>query len=308
MHDLAAFWPYASGFLNSNAFTAIAGSCAGAFAGAWAAQRIAARGKEKDEFLAEIRNTSAATIVALSICNSFLSIKKQHVKRLKDTFEKQKADYLDRVQKYRAGQLAPNDTAPPILFDLQTLVLPPFALPLEALRHQLFEKISLVNRRPLMLAVSLSETVDGLNTSITNRNRLIASYQEAGLSADDLLPLYFGLPQGHDHVINQTYPALIDAIYRQTDDGVFYSMLLCEDLYAHNVELAARFKKRFGRAAPDTMDKPDFTTPASEGLIPNEADYADWLTLFRHAKSAAPGHSVWGRMLVRQRRISRCET
>jgi hypothetical protein len=76
MHDLAAFWPYASGFLNSNAFTAIAGSCAGAFAGAWAAQRIAARGKEKDEFLAEIRNTSAATIVALSICNSFLSIKK----------------------------------------------------------------------------------------------------------------------------------------------------------------------------------------------------------------------------------------
>jgi hypothetical protein len=170
----------------------------------------------------------------------------------------------------------------------------PFALPLEALRHQLFEKISLANRRPLMLAVSLSETVDGLNTSINNRNRLIASYQEAGLSADDLLPLYFGLPQGHNHVINQTYPALIDAIYRQTDDGVFYSKLLCEDLYAHNVQLAAgfKFKKRFGRAAPGTMDKPDFTTPASEGLIPNEADYADWLTLFRHAKSAAPGQRV----------------
>ena len=106
------------------------------------------------------------------------------------------------------------------------------------------------------------------------------------------MPLYFGLPQGHNHVINQTYPALIDAIYRQTDDGVFYSKLLCEDLYAHNVQLAARFKKRFGRAAPGTMDKPDFTTPASEGLIPNEADYADWLTLFRPAKSAASGQKA----------------
>jgi hypothetical protein len=140
MGDFSALWQYASGFLNSNAFTAIAGSCAGAFAGAWVAQRIAARGKERDDFIAEMRNTSAATVVALSICNSFLSIKKQHVKRLKDTFDKQKADYLERVQKYHSGELTSNDTAPPLLFDLQVLVLPPFALALDALRQQLFEK------------------------------------------------------------------------------------------------------------------------------------------------------------------------
>ena len=140
MDDLAALWQYARGLLNSNAFTAIAGSCAGAFAGAWAAQRIAARGKERDDFLAEIRNTSAATVVALSICNSFLSIKKQHVKRLKDTFDKQKADYLDRVQKYRSGQLARNDTAPPLLFDLQALVLPPFCVAVGSLAAPVVRK------------------------------------------------------------------------------------------------------------------------------------------------------------------------
>jgi len=284
--DLVALWQSAKDFLNSTFFTAIAGSCAGAFAGAWGAQRIAARSKERDELLTEIRNTSAATVVALSICNTFLSIKKQHVRRLKDLFDKQKADYLERVQKYRLGQL--HDDAPPLFFDLQALALPLFELPLATLRHQLFETLSLYNRRPLMLVTSLSETAHGLSTSVENRNRLIASYLAARMSPDDILPLYFGLPQGNTHVVNQEYPALIDAIYRQTDDGIFYSKQLCDDLFAHNRGLAGRFKHRFGKDAPGTIDKPDFTTPESEGLIPADADYADWLTLFREAKSPTP--------------------
>jgi hypothetical protein len=264
-------------------------------------QRIVARGKERDELLAEIRNTNAATVVALGMCNTFLAIKKQHVKRLKETFDKQKADYLARVHKYRMGQLHPGDTAPPLLFDLQLLVLPPFDLPMDTLRHQIFEKISLSNRRPLMLVTSLTETVHGLNTSINNRNRLIASYQAAGMSSDDLLPLYFGLPQGSTHVINQTYPALIDAISRQTDDGIFYSKLLCDDLVVHNGQLAERFKKPFGKAAPGTIDKPDFSEPEGEGLMPNEADYTDWLNLFKQAKPPGPRRrKIWRKIFTRR--------
>src|SRR5262252_2801237 len=105
-----------------------------------------------------------------------------------------------------------------------------------------------------MLVTSLTETVHGLNTSINNRTRLIASYHAAGMSSDDLLPLYFGLPQPGTHVINKTYPGLIDAIYRQTNDGIFYK-LLCDDLFAHNGQLGGRFKKRFGRALTGTIDK-----------------------------------------------------
>jgi hypothetical protein len=109
--DLAAP-SYTKEFLNSNFVTALIGSGAGAGVGAWVAQRIVARGKERDELVAEIRNTNAATVVALGICNTFLAIKKQHVKRLKETFDKQKADYLARVHKCRMGQLHPGDTAP----------------------------------------------------------------------------------------------------------------------------------------------------------------------------------------------------
>jgi hypothetical protein len=121
-------------------FTAIAGACADAFAGAYGAQRIVARGKEKEELLAEIRNTNAATVVALGICNTFLAIKKQHVKWLKETFEGQKADYLARAHQYRIGELLPGNIAPPLFFDLQVLVLPPFDLPLNTLRHQILKK------------------------------------------------------------------------------------------------------------------------------------------------------------------------
>ena len=103
MIDIAALWQSSKDFLNSNFFTAIAGACAGAFAGAYGAQRIVARGKEREELLAEIRNTNAATVVALGVCNTFLAIKKQHVKRLKETFDKQKTDYLGSRSQIQDG-------------------------------------------------------------------------------------------------------------------------------------------------------------------------------------------------------------
>ena len=158
------------------------------------------------------------------------------------------------------------------------------------------------NRRALMLVTSLTETVHGLNTSITNRNRLVASYHTADVSLDDLLPLYFGLLQPSTHVINKTYPDLIDAIFKQTNDGIFCAKLICDDLFAHNGQLAGRFKRRLERSAPVTMDKPDFAVPEGEGLMPNEADYTDWLTLFKEAKPPKPRARGWPRIFTRRQR------
>ena len=52
---IKTMWPTLRDFL-----IAVAGSLAGAFAGAWGAQRIAERGKNRKELLEEIRNTNAA--------------------------------------------------------------------------------------------------------------------------------------------------------------------------------------------------------------------------------------------------------
>jgi hypothetical protein len=112
--------------------------------------------------------------------------------------------------------------------------MPLLELPLSNLRHHIFEKLSLDNRRPLMLVNSLSQVAHDLSTSVENRNRLLVSYQAAQLSSNALIPLLFGFPHGtNGHVINQEYPAFIYAIHQETNDKIFYSKVLCDDLFAH---------------------------------------------------------------------------
>jgi hypothetical protein len=265
---LTAFWQTGTTFLNSNFFITIASSCAGAFFGAWGAQRIAARGKERDELLTEIRNTNATTMVAVGMCNSFLGIKRQTVKPLKDLYDVQKAAYDDHSQKFVA--------------DLRSFFLPPF--PIEILREQMFEKLSL-SGRPLLLINALSETVHGVNTSIDNRNKLIEHYKTSRISPDNLVSLYFGLPQASSHVINQEYPASIEQIYRHTDDGIFFSHMLSFDLFDHGKQLAQRFKQRFGKDAPAVLNKPDFTDAAA--LMPEVGNYVDWFNVVKKAEPSA---------------------
>jgi hypothetical protein len=275
--DFGTFWPSVRDFFNSTFFTAIAGSFAGAVGGAYAAQRIVARNRERDELLTEIRNTSAATVVAFDVCNLFVTMKQQHVKPLKDAFERQKTELHTFLTKRNLRQIPP-DTAFPFTADLRTLFLPPF--PVDTLQKLVFERLSLDERRPLMLISAIGETAHGLNTSVDNRNRLIASYKATHFVDNELLYLYFGLPHGATRITNEEYPSLIDAIYRHTDDGIFFSRLLCEDLFKHNVELVNRFKKDFKTSALTIIDRPDFTKPLRAGLMPNDADYEDWFTLF----------------------------
>lgn len=270
-------WEDVKAFFNSVFFTAIAGSLAGAFAGAYGAQRIAEKGKNRDELLKEIRNTNAAIMVVFGVCNSLLSVKKQHVKSLKETFESQKAALLDFQNKRQLGQIS-REKKFEFKADLQTLSLP--KLPIDILQTQVFEKLSLMGR-PLGLATTLSQTVHSLSTSLEKRNQLIESYKL--VNPPFSAALYFGLE--NDGQINQDYPSVIDAIYNQTDDGIFFSQLLCKDLVEHGDQIAAKFKKKYGKGAP-TISHPDFAKAEELGLLPEEKNYSDWLTMFQKKKSA----------------------
>jgi hypothetical protein len=95
--------------------TAIVGSMAGAGAGAYGAQWIVARGKQRDELLTEIRNTNATIMVAVGICNTFLGIKRQNVKPLKDFYDAQRAAYHEHAKT-------------DFVADLRSLYLPPFPI------------------------------------------------------------------------------------------------------------------------------------------------------------------------------------
>lgn len=257
-------------FANSAFLTSLVGALAGAFAGATAAQKIAERSKLRDELLREMRNTNASIALAFALCNSLLALKKQHIRGLKEGHDAQSAELIEFKRKRLAGEVS---LTQPIefVFNLFSIQLQP--LETETLKTIVFERLTIVGR-PLNLVVTLAQTLEGLAESVQRRNDLIAGYKARGTPGTELVNDYFGLPLS-DGQINLDYPETLKAIYDQTDDGIFFSSLLCKDLQEHGEEIAARFKKTFNDSPPN-ISECDFTTVLTGNLMPDEANYADW--------------------------------
>lgn len=268
----SAQWQDVKEFFNSVFFTAIVGAFAASFAGAYGAQRLAERNRYRDQLLKEIRDTNAAIMVSFGICNALLAVKQQHIKPLKDNYERERKSLADFREKRRAGHIA-RDTEFRFTADFQTLSLPP--LPITILQTQIFEKLSLLGR-PLNLATTLAQTLHSLTKSLEARNELIDLYKTGKKS---LTPqLYFGLPD--DDIVNQDIPSSVEAVHSQTDDGIFFSHLLCMDLVEHGNEIAVQFKRRFGEGAP-RISHPEFEKAETGGLMPDAKNYADWVSAFK---------------------------
>lgn len=266
-------WEAIKSFANSPFMISLIGAFAGAFAGAVGAQHIAERSKHREEMLSEMRNTNAAIALTFGVCNSLLALKKQHVKSLKERYEAQQAKLQEFRRKRNEGEVQ-LDVALQCQFDMQTLQFQ--ALPMDTLRAVVFERLSIVGR-PLNLVVALTQSVQCLEDSLTKRNTLIEGYKtEFAKDNQGLATLYFGLPYGEGHV-NLDYPGTINAIYNQTDDGIFFGNLLCKDLHEHGKQLSGVFKKKF-KNDPPSISEVDFASATS--LMPDETNYADWVKAF----------------------------
>jgi len=125
-------WQSVKDFFNSAFFTSALGALAGAWAGAIAAQKITKRDKHTDELAAKIRDTNAALAIVFSMVNSFLGLKKQHVKELverhREETEKIKTHDLRRRTGFTQGDMVYRFRA-----DMRTLE------PLSAPTEQLFQ-------------------------------------------------------------------------------------------------------------------------------------------------------------------------
>ncbi len=269
---LAASWPDVKGFFNSPFFTGIWAATAGAFAGAMGAQHIAEKSKCREQLTKEIRDTNAAMTVAASICGAMLNFKKQHVRRLKEEFDRERVGFVEQIRRRDAGEI-PRGVVYQFQANLQTLTLPP--LPVEILQKTIFERISVVGR-PLTLATMVGQCIADLYMSIARRNSLIEDFKGRGppLNAN----LYFGLRQGD--VVNEEYPASMNAMSQQTDDCIFFSQLLVKDLIEHGTKAADEFTKEIGKGAP-RVSVHDFSDAAKAGLMPDENLYSDWITKFK---------------------------
>lgn len=267
-------WHNVAGFLNSN-FTA---ALAGALGGALAAQRIGDRAKQRDALLQEIRSTNAAIMVTFTICNAGLALKKQFVKEIYETYTAKKVELKEFQRRCAAGQQHPDR---PFEFqaDFRTLQMP--AVPADVLRTQVYESIS-ASGRPLALVAALVGAIASLADTIQKRNTLIERFRELGPAGTDRLPaFYFGLPYGPGHVSTE-FSDTIDSLRSLTDDVIFFSELLGKDLMTHGNRILDQYRN-VAKVKKEKISSVDFTEPRKQGLMPDAANYADWLKGFPSA-------------------------
>ncbi len=261
-------------WLNSNFSIAFVGGLTGAFGGALGAQRIVERTRQREEWLRELRNTNAATMVAFSICNAALATKKQHAEPLRSGFNKARDDLL-KFQAERASGQTQGNTEYHVQLDLK--IFPAPVVPIETLKDLVFQKLSAVGR-PLALVSVLEQSLAGVRDAVAKREGLVQRFATGGIPEHLTAHFYFGLklPNGH---VSQEHADLVEGIYSYVDDIAFFSALLSDDLIRHGEKLHTAFLKRFGKDAPK-VSKVDFSGPRKSGLMPPDSQYNDWLRAF----------------------------
>lgn len=273
-------WGNLAAFLNSSFTTSLVGALAGAYAGAYAAQKIAERSKERAEFQAQIRNTNAAITLSFMVCNAAISLKKQQTKGLCDAYFKKKAELEDYLEKCKAGEVSPEV---PFEFQADLRCVPFPAVPIDALRSLIYEKLS-VSARPLALVATLSGALSSLAGTIENRNELIASFKQIPQQDRDVaLPaLYFGRSYGEGHVSTE-YLDTMTGLQNFTDDVIFFSYLLCQDLVTHGNKVLDKSRLQF-KGFIDQINTIELSPEKTAGLIPPNQQYSEWLAGFREKK------------------------
>jgi hypothetical protein len=261
---------------NSSFFTTVFGALAGAFAGAWVAQRIAERSKLREEWQKEIRNTNTGIVLASTTCNLAYALKKQHIKPIKDSYDadcKEKDAYVRRVA---AGVPQAPLSVTPNLLSLHEI-----SPPVDTLQEIVLGRLSTTGRA-LAATTAVADAIRNLNNAIAKRNGLIERIKDEKLpEGAEVQHFYFGTPYAEGKA-NQEYGSYVKALALYTDDAIFFSIKLYEDLREHGLDIAGKYKKKFGGEAPG-ISHIDWKKADQEGLLPKDEDYKSWLSGYQTA-------------------------
>lgn len=250
-------------WVNSPLVSAVVGGMIGAGFGAWAAGRIAKRGKRHDSVVEEIRACNLAMLLTQQTFNLALALKVDAVKPLTDAYDKARSEYLD----------SKNGTVSEVQ-NLQKIGL--INPPLDALRTATLERLTLPGSATRAV-LQIVESANCLNRSLVSRNELsdvfLLKQFPPGL---DFACMYFGVPK--DGSCHAGYMDSMKSIARYTDELLFFSMTLCQMLDEHGVRLQKECKK----LARSKVSINRFRLAASipEGVIPDAKNYEAWFAGF----------------------------
>jgi hypothetical protein len=257
----------------SSYFGTLISAAFGAFAGAYATSRR----ETKRAVIAELNSIAAARMLAFSICNKFLSLKSQHVAPIYEDYQEGRRKFIEVRNAFAAG-----DHTRTAEYAANLRNITPMWLPTESLERQIIEKIS-IRGRGLAAAIDLISAVDGLTRTIDTRNELVSACYRAPqpVTPGDRLEFalkYFGVANSRG-IIDESFSSNVEGLYRQTDDCIFFSKTLADDLFEYERRVRRRYIWRFHLGVPRLVrEKWEF--PEMLNLLPKESDYAKWLRGF----------------------------
>jgi hypothetical protein len=248
---------------------------AGAGVGAYSAQYIAARNKRHDDLLKEVRSANAACTMAYSITDSFITVKRDIVKPLLDNFTKELARFEVAGRNFIPGVSAPIDIA----FDLQTFTL--VKTPVSHLQDIVYKGVSAPIRAISIMSV-LDRTIAGLEGFHAERNKLCDELRQKPFDGH----VYFGVKKGD--ATDARYSSVLSNLSSYSDDAIYFSRLLGDDLKKYANEVKARLPKKLQVWAP-VITSASFAKAAD--ILPDPAKYNDYEIMFQSVRVL--GRGIW---------------
>lgn len=270
---ILSLWPNIHSFLNSAFISSFLSALAGAGFGVLGAQRLAERATRRKELLDALRQTNALIVLVATITNQALRIKKQHVAPLSTDYfhERKKAEAVNESYLYK------NQTGN-IEFTFNMLRIPPFEMPIDILKN-LSDSTQLMTGKSLALILMVEQSFVGMSHSIKFRTEQIERFKSQDLSTIISIQNYFGLIR-RDGCIDSLYHDSIVNVRDYTDDVIFFSVELVEELQAH----ANNIHKKLLKLTLDAgkVNTVDYSLPRQSGLIPPKENYDGWLSGFKN--------------------------
>jgi hypothetical protein len=250
---------------NSNFWAALAG----AFAGAVAASKFAARQERRDDLVRIINETNAAISISYSAFEAYLAYKVGLIDDLTDAYHRE-------ITAYGELQARQPDGCPNISLDM----IEPHVgvVQCSALQDLIFRIPS--TTAIIRLAAILAHRNAILNGHMAQRNELIRAMRL--MDGPERTALYFGLVK-KGGFSDKTYPNLVNSLSDLTNDCIFFSWLICELLQAEGVQI------RGDRSWLPPIVPISFQQPVADGVVPNPENYPGWHNLApRRQELAAP--------------------
>jgi hypothetical protein len=297
---VGAFW-------NSNfgaaVISAFIGSLAGAWGGALAAERIATKRRVREQLLLEINQTNSAIELAHVICNAHLNIKEQHVRAAWEDYQTKKSAVHAHHEGLENGTIAPGTVLDIGQLDLRTLDV--VRAKIEPLQALVLSGLSL-RGRPRPLVAILEQTMESLNNSIVTRNQMIAAMKASNAPLNEKVAFYFALPEVGS--LDETFSGTMEAVHKQTDDCIYFTWRLCEDLTRHGKRVRAQFVKRRLKGPVPRIQTVIWKDVEAKGLLPPRSLYRSWEEGFLERVSETDGRrpkKCWYAARKRTRRMLR---